>query len=99
MSLHTSLFVLGLLCFVNCWNSSLADDQPNVSIARLATDLLVTEQSTNVIKEWALDWQSDSEELRSSLMFIGPSFDAKKLFEDILVGKLTRRIKNTTSSF
>ena len=43
---------------------------------------------TNDVKEWTLDWMSDQEDVRTAMMTVRPSVDAKKLLEDILCGKL-----------
>ncbi|XP_032796803.2 uncharacterized protein LOC116933011 [Daphnia magna] len=82
-----SLLVQCILCFLLA--ISVASNVPDVSIAKMADDLLSSDQQqqfavTNDIKEWTIDWHSDFEEVRSSLMAPGPSIDAKKLLEDIL---------------
>lgn len=67
---------------------SVAHDAPDIaSIAMMANDLIASEQAATTVKEWTLDWQSDPEEVRSSLKSIGPTVDPKKLLQDILVGK------------
>lgn len=90
LQFEMSLLVQCILCFLLA--ISVASNVPDVSIAEMADDLLSSEQQqqfavTNDIKEWTIDWHSDFEEVRSSLMAPGPSIDAKKLLEDILCGK------------
>ncbi|KAI9553154.1 hypothetical protein GHT06_021047 [Daphnia sinensis] len=68
---------------------SVAGHVPDVSIAKMADDLLSSERQqqfavTNDMKEWTIDWHSDFEEVRSSLMAPGSPVDAKQLLEDIL---------------
>ena len=83
--------VLGLCGFA----FAVASDGTDLSISRMASDLLAAEQATasNPVKEWTIDWQSDLEDVRSSLLNVGPSIDGKNLLEDILVGK-SQTLKN-----
>lgn len=88
MSLLVQLTTLFSLCILSI--SVAHDDAPDVaSIAMMANDLIAAEQAaaTRTIKEWTLDWQTNPEEVRSSLLSVGPNVDPKKLLEDILVGK------------
>lgn len=84
MSLHVQLYTLLSCCFLT---TLVAKDVSDISISRMADGVLAAEQAASAIKEWTLDWQPDSEEIRASLMSIDPAFDAKKLLEDVLVGK------------
>ncbi len=88
MPLLVQLTALFCLCFFVI--SVTSDDARDLSISRIASDLLAAEQAaiTNTVKEWTLDWQSDIEDVRSSLSTVGPSIDVKNLLEDILVGEL-----------
>lgn len=72
MSLLVQLSALFSLCILS------------VSVANDVAEQVV---ATKSVKQWALDWQSDPEEVKSSLMSIGPNVDPKSLLEDILLGK------------
>lgn len=90
MSFLVQLTALLCLCFFVI--SVTSDDAQDLSISRIASDLLAAEQAavTNTVKEWTLDWQSDIEDVRSSLSTVGPPIDAKNLLEDILVGEFEK---------
>ncbi|XP_057381387.1 uncharacterized protein LOC130703938 [Daphnia carinata] len=82
-----SLYVQSILSFL--FAISVASNVQDESIAKMAIDVLSSEHQqqfavTNDIKEWTIDWHSDFEEVRSSLMVPGSQVDAKQLLEDIL---------------
>lgn len=79
---------------------SVAKDVSDVSIAKMAGDLLSAEQQpqfaiTNDVKEWTIDWYSDIGDDRSSLTVAGPLVDPKKLLEDILCGNLNLKVNSS----